>query len=280
MSLQNADFQLDCYGVDIVMQFANPITSRSWLGYALRGMLGRSLFDSVCINAQPRCEQCALRDTCAYPQVFKPAELGAGVTRLPAYVVHDWSLDESRYSIRFSVLIFGTAVSYLEGWLQGLLRQNGELNLAGAKQGRIVKISDFESSAPLMHGQRLMNTVSPIKITHSDTSHVVVKLQTLTATKHIGDQFLFAALRTRLRRLLADYGQGDWRKENVGWVVQKSDLKKYRVQVNEKRQLNGVIGQLSLVDIHPDAFALLSLGQFTHVGRDCVAGLGRIRLIK
>jgi len=279
MSTSVMPFQLDCFGVHIYMQFTSPISQHIFLGYALRGMLGQALFNEVCIYSKPQCSECALRMGCAYPQVFKPSELKETHARLPAYVIHNWTLD-TQYSVRFSILIFGSAVRYLEVWLVSLLRVNGLLQLSGAEQGRIIELSDLSCSKSIMAKNQLVNQVMPMSLSTDYTSSAKLTLHTLFATKHQKKDFLFAALRTRLRRLLADYGQGDWPMDIQAWQMELIKLKPGTVRVNHQRRVNGVSGYMVLQDISPEAYTLLSLGQLIHAGADAVAGLGRFTFVR
>jgi len=268
---------LACYGVRLQIQFTSAITQQSFLGYALRGLLGRALFNAVCIYPQAQCTQCILRESCAYPQLFKPSELNSAQTRLPGYVIHDWSLTENRCSLHMTLLVFGSAVRYLEITLKSLMRIDGHIQLLGARQGRIIHMLDVGSERQLLHPNQRAK-VMPIKIMPNYTSQLSICLQTPLATKHQQQDFLFAALRTRLRRLLVDYGQGDWSREVPVWKVINQQLHTTRITVNARRQLSGVLGTLYLDEISPEAFRLLSLGQYIHAGADAVAGMGKLVL--
>ncbi len=273
---QATAFELPCYGVQLYLQFSAPIRSSIVTGYALRGLLGRALFRQVCIYDSARCAVCALRTGCAYPQVFKPSEITHA--RLPGYVIHDWRVDESGYGLRFKLILLGTSAHYLETWLEALQAMNGSIQLDRAGDGRIIDIHDLGSNQRLTRlSSRKM--ITPISLVSEFSTRCRIVLETPLITKHDQHEIFFPALRTRLRRLCAEYGKGDIAVDHAPWTVIDQRLISRKLQLNNRAgKIKTYTGELVVDELSEIGAKILKVGALVHAGSDANCGMGRYRV--
>lgn len=271
-----ANFLLPCFGVQVYLQFTSPIRASTLTGYALRGLLGKALFRQVCIYEAPRCNACALRTGCAYPQVFKPSEIH--VDRLPAYVVHKWHVDRTGYGLRFQLILIGAAVSHLDTWLEALQVLSGAIELDQARGGRIIDIQYFDNR----HGRpqvRSPKSLKPIALSLQPAARYRIVLETPLLTKHGRHDIFWAALRTRLRRLCTEYGSGDIAFDHVPWTIRDQRLIPQKLSLkNKARKITALTGELVVDEVSETGANTLALGSLVHAGADANCGMGRFRV--
>ncbi len=256
------------------LQLECPIPSgERFYGHHLRGVLGRALFDTVCLYARQgghdtACAGCTLQTRCAYPQAFKPV----AADRLPPYWLHGWHIVEDR--LQYHWFMLEAALPHLEAWLYGLQRHWQQ------HQDGTLRVGNVGHDVPVFAGRTLrldaLTPISPPAIP-SATCH----LHTITPliSKHGGDP-LYGPLRTRLQRLIQLYGDGTLLPiEQQPWVC--STVTQQPVTLNlPGRVWRGHHYRLHLSHITESARSLLQWGQYLHAGGHATAGCGAFRLVQ
>lgn len=252
--------------------FELPTADRSaFPGYRLRGLLGRALFDAVCLYAGQRddraCGDCALNTRCAYPLVFKPVD----PARLPPYWLHCWEQCGSRLRCTWHVL--AAARPHLEAWLFGLQRHVQRHGLGS------LKLWDAASGTPLILNSTLkLDRLQPLANPRlPDPECCFFQSLTPLVSKHRGDP-LYGALRTRTQRLIQYYGDGfQLPIEDRPWETAIESARVVDLAF-ERRILHGSIYRLRLTRLSPAARELLAHGQWWHAGGHATVGCGAYRL--
>jgi len=253
------------YGLQL--ELPRPADERFY-GYPLRGLLGRALFDTVCLYADRRndkaCSSCHLRHHCAYPKVFKPVE----TDRLPPYWVHGWEAVGQR--LRYDWYVLEAALPYLDAWLHGLQRHWRQ------NQGGELAVWDSLTGRPLIAGRTLLlDALMPLS---PPAVGAACQLQTLSPliSKHRGDP-LYGPLRTRLQRLIQLYGDASRLDiEPQPWSCVTRLEKPVNISMT-RRILQGYHYQFELSQITESARELLQWGVCLHAGGHATVGCGAYR---
>ena len=241
-------------------------------GNTLRGLLGQSLFDNVCLfsaSGPPHCAGCALNTRCAYPGIFKPIESD----RLPPYWLYDWHLSADRQSCVLHLL--PPALPHVEAWLDGLNR-----HLVKAYRGRLTDAVDIASECLLWQdGAMRSGQPTPIPFPRPTETAVAWHTQTPLVSKHRGDP-VYGALHTRLQRLVNTYGDGETLpREAMPW--QSRLVTRHPVAIPlERRVVAGTHLHVELREITPASQSLLGAGALLHAGGETSLGCGRYRMAK
>jgi hypothetical protein len=239
-------------------------------GHHVRGLLGRALFDTVCLYAGQRddraCADCPLRSRCAYPQVFKPTE----PDRLAPYWLHQWERRGANLCCTWHVL--EQVRPHLDAWLFGLQR-HWLRNYSDS-----LRVWDAATGAPLVdNGVLRMDELQPLVLPVLPADGCRLQALTPIISKHQGDP-LYGALRTRAQRLIQHYGDGARLLiEDRPWEsVVESEL---AVDIAlERRVLRGHVYRLRMQRITEPARELLAWGQWLHAGGHTSVGCGAYAL--
>ncbi len=269
---------LDCFGLRVDMACQRPLPARGFHGSWLRGLLGHALFRKCCIYPEAQCSSCAKQTGCAYPEVFKPALLGNS-QRLPGFVLHDWRVTAGETRFSFSLVLIGRAVRYAEEWINGLADRAGELDMGGGGPGRVREVRDLASGRTVYRGGGWVRGASlePLTSVLPGAGTLEVRLLTPLVTKHHGD-LLLGALRTRIQRLVNDYGDGiiiDL--DSPPWLIARASIRSVVVPrgTDNPRRVRGQKGHLVLREISLSGSRLLAAGLYLHAGGETALGFGR-----
>lgn len=262
-----------------------------YAGSALRGMFGHALKDMTCLTAHENRGVCRCQPLCLYRTLFdlpKGEHQGRLQDTPPPFVVEAHSLPthiKQGQTAHFSLVLIGKMAQDERTIIELAWRRA----LAGGfdQQGK-------KSSATLIGFD---NQDSPQE-TIASANGLVVDLQTHTRIQQQGKilgeaNFCIKAFcQSVLRRyaLMNEiYGENaviDFNKlyQDIDNITGQFELQRYqwaRYSNRQKRKIqqDGVLGALTLSNVSPDLYYYLYLGQWLHVGKGSVFGLGQYRIL-
>lgn len=305
--LKFSRYRLDCLALD-------EIRLPTWPGSALRGILGHGLKRTVCVTNLDNCQDCSLRRQCAYTQLFETqvAHDQQGLVLQPLVMTLDKY--EGIYSpgecFGFELRLIGKANRHLPylipAWQRAGLRGLGKTN-ARFELDRFSRL-DFASNlweilySQTEGGQNYSPTPADWQ-PQIDSTPESLWLELITPYRSKRDGrlvtprtfeprgFLISlisrieALRAQhdpdspaldLGQLIPAAGQVRMPESELVWT----EVSRHSSRQKTAMQMGGVTGRLRLEGpglelLHP----LLELGQWLHVGKNSLFGLGQYRLL-
>lgn len=286
-----------------------PYTVRGYRGSAWRGLFGMALKNLVCITRDRECAPCLVRASCAYPYVFEtPAGVAepapSSVEQAPhPYVLApepEWRPREVRGET-VDVTLIGHGVDQWP-YVVHALRQGAERGIGTERLPlRLVSVEEQtpeggwrRSMSPegvLLAGRAWTPAAPPMPARirlRIETPLRVRREQDLVEPERMGlDEFVAALLR-RLALLSRFHTETPWRLDHAGLRelarsarVTRRELKwqdwtRYSSRQQRKIPMGGVVGSYTLetAGLEP-LWPLLWAGQWAHVGKGAVMGLGR-----
>ena len=304
-----APFPVARYRLDFVAE--RPIHLPEYAGSALRGVFGHALREAACVTGQPECAPCALRRTCAYPEIFEtppPAQARRVYSDIPhPYVVEPppWGEQDcpAGSTLRVGLVLVGPALRRLPllllAWRHALGRGLGPAEGTAALQ-RVWAEGEAEPVLADMRG-RLRDHAAQIALPPADDAPPEVTLEFTTPLRikrdghplgvgRLAPQDLLMALVRRAAdvselhlgqptgwdfaalRHAAGRVEGD---KQLAW----HDWTRYSSRQQRAMTLGGAMGRWTLRgDLRP-FWPLLHLGQWLHVGSKTTFGLGRYLIV-
>lgn len=278
-----------------------PIALEPFAGSTFRGALGERYRASVCTRALDVCDGCDRRTTCDYPTLFEPAP-PPGSTRLsgidripPGYVVEAPWFDGASHRFdagdRFDVglVLFGDAIVRGPALVDTLADVGGRG--VGPDRGRYrvesVSTTTVDSNGIAARVEELAG--APLVIDFATPLRVKVDGR-FVREPSFGD--LVRALLRRTSSVIAFSCAGemvaDFRgliggADRVATGAATFDWRTlHRISGRQHRrvEMGGVVGRASYGSDDPDALApflpLFAAGEWLHVGKGAVMGLGRV----
>ena len=289
-----------------VYQFRVQMDSEFLLGRfassLLRSVFGSTLKRLVCTGHDNPCPP-----QCAYRILFEPVnQPGARFTDAAPPLIFRFPLIEKvpqQGYLAFSMVLFGPALDYLplitDVWRRafeqgiGRSRTKGRLSSVAMQSfgGRWQPIYDSTAGLFLPHQPELA-----LPDDHAEES-LILRLETplrlMSAGKLLSRKTLTAdALARALLRRIHQVNQSylhqpvpDWRKFQSWFasvklkaVLQPLALSRYSSRQQQTMRLNGYLGEIHLQGVPRELRRWLVLGQYLHLGKNSVLGLGQYRL--
>lgn len=299
------------------LRAVTPMRLPEYAGSAWRGVFGRALKQTVCVTREPHCPACQLYRSCVYPYVFDtpPPTDTNKLRKYPAaphpYVLEPWpncrDVAEGD-ALGVDLVLIGRGRARLP-YLIEALRRAGETGIgtgagtgagryaleavaeetpAGwariyAAGGRLETIETGETAAPPLSAQALrIELLTPLRL--SVNNHLVNadRLRFRDFFAHLLRRVSLLSyfhtdtpLETDFRALVQAAAAIDWQAADLRW----RDWTRYSSRQDALLQMGGLIGTLELAaDRLAPFWPYLWLGQWTHLGKGAVMGLGRYQL--
>ncbi|MDP2824006.1 MAG: CRISPR system precrRNA processing endoribonuclease RAMP protein Cas6 [Sulfuritalea sp.] len=300
------------YRFDCIAQ--TPIRLPDYAGSLLRGAFGRALRQVACITREKDCTPCALKRGCPYTAVFAPGKPETPHpflqnSDIPApYVIEppDWGAHvvgaEDRFS--FHMVLIGRALEHLPivilAWRRALARGLGagdgtaELAAVAGEDGQTLYTPQDGRIAP----GKLAGAVPPAPTLATSLPTITLRFSTPLRLQHSGNALpphrltprpLILAAARRASLLGEFHGNGapaiDWKalaaeadalsdQRRLEW----RDWTRYSSRQKQVMTLGGAIGEWTLKGDFTHAWPWLYLGQWLHLGKETVFGLGGYQL--
>lgn len=272
-------------------------------GSTFRGSFGHALKKTVCVTDKLRCDDCLLKDKCAYPYVFETRNTRNSQVPHPFIIEPPMSrkrIFPAGEELFFNLVLIGKAIDYLpylvyafkEVGRRGIGKGRGRYwirQITSGFNGEKVPIFD-EKTQILSDGYERVPISS---FAPEPASRVKLNFITPTALKVNGELSLQISMeiliRSIVRRLksLSQYHndreeafyQIDWLNVNEVEVKQNNlewfSWQRYSGRQDKRIKFKGFIGNLILEGQLDKLMPWLRLGELVHIGRGTVYGMGQ-----
>ena len=294
-------------------ELLTPLHLNFYAGSMLRGAFGHALRQVSCMTKMSECKACALYQTCPYPRIFEPAPpknhpLQKFSQVPPPYVIEPPAIGSKDYQtgeiFSFSMVLIGQALAELPliiyAWQVALARGLGKSEAKGRLLNVVLEADSIhesviyvaeEGASVAAHQPVIQN---PIPNKDSLTLRFNTPLQIRKKNKIVGrrltaQDFLISLLK-RYDFLREFHGEADADYDFSSWVkkadmvsaencFKRCDWRRYSNRQQQLISLHGVIGEITLQGDLSPFFNVLSLGQWLHVGKETVFGMGGYELV-
>lgn len=271
-----------------------------YAGSSLRGAFGHALQNIACLTASMNKGHCKCQpvETCLYRRIFDPAKQQLALQdRLqdvaPPFVIEVHSLPTEikiDQEAHFYITLFGEfvhqqRVMILLAWQRALAIGFGSQRTTGQVQSQLISMELCDKPKLSWHAQ----SQSQFQVQFLSHARIQHHGKILTADNFYPIYFCRSVVR-RYLTLLEAYSdqsvspdfikylfddmkkvQGEYRVDHVKWSRWSSRQK-------QKMQMDGLLGEIQLYHVSAELAKILYLGQWLHVGKGCVFGLGQYTL--
>ncbi len=297
------------YHFSATMQVAHRLPFYS--GSALRGIFGHALRRVACMTAMKHCNECPLKETCPYTEVFEPAAKAntaiKGYTQRPALYIIEPPAPGEKYlqagdNLEFSMVLIGPAMKQLPlivlAWQQALQRGLGKGRHAATLRSVAVERDVDNEKIP----QIIWRSETPCIIEHPQQLQIMKHtMQALTLNIHtpmrlqrqskpigpdkinpldlLGPLLRRVELVRHVTQLAPLYTDMRAHMDNARHIkshatLRWTDWERYSNRQQQKMALGGITGQWALQgNLQPYQHAL-QLGQWLHIGKNTTFGMG------
>ena len=258
------------------------------LSSAFRGLFGRALKDSFCIQRNLNCQDCSL-DKCLYRIIFEDDQ--TGYEQFRPYIIRHLDSDQSLATIELTLL--GSFVDKLSSIVHTILRiSDWQLKLGPyLHQITIKEITDSRQQVIYSDTNGLVGDTQACQISFVPEAREYLHLEFISPLRMKNEGKLMsrfewkAFLRNLYHRVsFIDSKFNDnalslppiWEdspevKSRMFW--QERPRLSYRQM--QKMSLGGLLGYAEIINPSPQTVALLKLGEITHAGKQTSFGLGK-----
>ena len=281
----------------------------SYAGSTLRGVFGHSLRKITCMTKEPGCAHCPLLATCPYTRIFANIEQGAlnasqKHTPPQAYIIEPPNNGKRFYNqgeeYQFDMVLFGHICEYLpliafafsQAFHYGIGSRKSRGVLSNIQIERNQEWQNiFENQKIIEHNyafrlpEKYLSNIdiyfeTPLRIQQQGK---ILGTQNITA-QHIVKQLLrrfsalmqlyFAPIHLDIHKLMAYSEHIQGVAKNLLWY----DWQRYSNRQKQSMKLGGIMGEWHFVDLPPEMAQLFYLGQWLHIGKETVFGLGKYQI--
>lgn len=250
-----------------------------FLGSTLRGALGISLKDVVCINPSKKCEGCFAVQNCLYFSFYETPN-----------ITHDFRLDFELGQKKpdFGIYLFNEAAKsapYILSAAHKMLTQTG---LGINRQVFEIERIEIDGEIAFAGGRFLKFSPKPQMYAKSDTFCQKVRVKFVTplrikknnvyAREEIGIEDLFLGIARRNKEL--GMGDGKYRasgRKVCGGFIFK-DFTRWSNRQKTKMLFGGLLGEMEIEELDKDGYNLLKMGEIVGVGKGGSFGMGKIKV--
>jgi len=281
----------------------------AYSGSAWRGALGHALKHTVCVVRNTPCQDCLLKNSCAYPYIFEtPPPPNSEKMRLYDVAPHPFiiktALDTPQTGqVQLGITLFGNGHRYLP-YLIHALEKAGAMGLGKNRQPftleSVGQISPLNASQLIyQHGQLSQPLAPQLLAIPECPDQLSVQLETPLRIKQDGkncnqDRLNFAAffgnllrrismltyfhtdtpLNTDFAYLMAQAKTLTLTDKQLAW----QDWTRYSSRQQTTMEMGGLVGTFTLTGDLTEFWPYLWLGQWTHAGKGTSMGLGAYRI--
>ncbi|MEC4748349.1 CRISPR system precrRNA processing endoribonuclease RAMP protein Cas6 [Methylomicrobium sp. Wu6] len=275
-------------------------------GSAWRGAFGHALKRTVCVVRNTPCNQCLLKNVCAYSYIFEtPPPAGAEKMRKYTATQHPFVLrfpDNASHEVpyRLDVTLFGHGQRFFP-YVVHALQTAGQDGIGGHRQVfALLRIDDVDlqgnvqtiyQNGELQPQRQAISPTSPLMPAQIElTFHSPLRIKQDQKNLSTSDFNFGALFSTLLRRismisyfhtdtpLETDFAGLTARARTVQFASQQLkwyDWTRYSSRQQAEMNMGGMVGSVVLDTLNlEDFWPYLWLGQWTHVGKATSMGMG------
>lgn len=295
------------YRLDFTVE--TPLALPAFAGSTLRGAFGGALRASACMTKKPTCDGCPLLACCPYATVFEPQPPTAKhvlqhFSQIPRpYVIEPPGWGEKAYApgdtLSFHLVLAGHAIDKLalilwafhRAFQQGVGQGKGKASLSGvwlATEAGAKKLADRADGPIVSHSIGLPSTPAPVGDRVTLHFHSPLRLQTngrRASVEELTPRKLLMSLIRRIALMCEFHGDGPLSIDFTALAdhadtlsshkaLHWRDWSRYSSRQQKRMELGGVIGSWALQGELEPFLPFLHLGQWLHIGKETVFGLG------
>jgi len=253
-----------------------------FMGSALRGAFGYALKRVVCINPSFKCEECFAKGECLFYEFFEEKN---------SFHKYRFDIELGSDKFDFGLYIFNSACNdllYILSSLEKLLREIG----VGADRYKFNNFSIYLNGKEIYNSDGFQKIDSSPKTFQNQDYFRDIKLEILTPIRIKRDNRLLKKslelediLTSIYKREEKLFFNRDIYKLNYTPSytttlkrLQYKPLLRRSNRQDRKLKVDGIIGEMAILNIDKRSFELLKLGEIIGVGKQSVFGLGKIRV--
>lgn len=299
----------------IVIQLTEPALLPEYKGSMFRGAFGWAFRKAVCVTQRPDCEGCLLRGVCSYFKVFETEvpegnsiPFMNGVKKTPHPYILTPPLDNKRNyekgeELTIELTLFGETVNLLPFFAYSF-QQMGSMGIGFQRNRfilrRIILLGNGGTEFDLFdeRSQRILPDKDPIpmmQVPEGDVpSQITLRFMTpyraqenariITHHAEITPQLILNAIKRRYIVLSSLYGSGpgmdiaDVDAEDLvvtSNMLYFKDWERYSNRQQTKMSMGGMLGTIGISGNLAPYWQLLKTGEYIHIGKNAVFGLGK-----
>ncbi len=255
---------------------------------AFRGLFGRMLKMTCCIQKRLDCSGCPMR-MCLYRRIFE--EEGKGFERFHPYIVRHVKTEGRTIVIELTIL--GSVSECASSILHCIMRMEElPLRIDGASHKmKVISIKDSEGQSlyGAVDGTTMEPAIRKLRFVPMAVDEMTLRFVTPMRMKHEGrlmSRFVWKAFMRsifyRLQYLNEHYHDPRsglpalWDDEpEIISRFQWQEMFRTSMRQGQKMSLGGLIGTVRILDPKPETAGLLRMGEVIHAGKQTTFGLGK-----
>ena len=253
-----------------------------FIGSQLRGAFGYALKKVTCINPSFQCEECFAKDSCLYYEFYEQKNQ-------PHKYRFDFELGKDFYD--FSLYLFDDATTKLPYALSALnmmLSQNG----LGVERKTYKEFDIYIDDKLINENRNLQIPKNSVKTFQIDKNCQNITIQFITPLRlkknnrfirddNIELKDIINSIYQRQMQLL-EQGYQKFPYPIEGQIVNKELHYKELTRMSNRQKstmnLGGLLGSIEVKNINKEAYEVLKVGELIGAGKQCVFGLGKIKV--
>lgn len=266
----------------ISLKFKSQDKAPFFIGSQIRGALGHALKRVVCINHKYKCNECFANNSCVYYEFY---ELKNTYHKYRL----DYNLGAKDYD--FSVFLFENScqqVPYLASALYLMLNECG----LGKDKIKYSDFSMFVNDENCLKDNKISLPKSIARTIEIKSFSPDIKLSFLTPLRIKKNNIFLRDDSLELKDLILSIysrqmGILDKQRRNFSYEIQgeitSKNLKYLELTRHSNRQkttmnLGGIMGEITIKNLNKQCYEVLKLGEILGAGKQCVFGLGKIKV--